>query len=56
MPFSLLLGAPAPALVGYYHDLAGRYDEALAVVAALNMLSALLIFLAPSPKRNVPNP
>ena len=56
MPFSLLLGAPAPALVGYYHDLAGRYDEALAVVAALNMLSALLIFLAPSPKRNVPKP
>lgn len=50
MPFSLLLGAPAPALVGYYHDLAGRYDEALAIIAALNVLSGLLIFLAPSPK------
>ncbi len=52
MPFSLLLGAPAPALVGYYHDFAGRYDEALAIVAALNVLSGLLIFLAPSPKGN----
>ena len=54
MPFSLLLGAPAPALVGYYHDLAGRYDEALLIVAALNVFSGLLIFLAPAPKRTVP--
>jgi cyanate permease len=54
MPFSLFLGAPAPALVGYYHDLAGRYDEALVIVAALNVFSGLLIFLAPAPKRTVP--
>ena len=51
MPFSLLLGAPAPALVGYYHDLSGRYDEALLIVASLNVLSGVLIFLAPAPRR-----
>ena len=51
MPFSLLLGAPAPALVGYYHDLFGRYDEALLIVASLNVLSGVLIFLAPAPRR-----
>ena len=51
MPFSLLLGAPAPALVGYYHDLSGRYEEALLIVASLNVLSGVLIFLAPAPRR-----
>ena len=50
MPFSLILGASAPPLVGYFHDVSGRYDEALIVVAGLNVLSGFLIFFAPEPK------
>jgi len=54
MPFSLLLGASAPWLVSYYHDKVGNYDGALMVVAGLNVLSALLIALAPPPGATAP--
>ncbi len=50
LPFALTLGALAPWLVSLYHDQVGRYDGALLVVAGLNVLSGLLIFLAPPPK------
>ncbi len=49
MPFAWGLGALAPWLVSYYHDLYGGYDGALLVVAGLNVLSGLLIFLVPPP-------
>lgn len=51
MPFAFGLGAIAPWAVSYYHDLVGQYDGALLVVAALNVISGILIFLAPPPKR-----
>jgi len=51
MPFSLTLGAVAPWAVSYYHDVAGTYDGALLVVAALNVVSGILIFAVPPPKR-----
>ncbi len=49
MPFVLALGAVAPWLVSYYHDVAGQYDGALLVVAALNVFSGVLIFFVPVP-------
>ena len=55
MPFSLLLGAIAPWAVSYYHDLVGAYDGALLVVATLNVLSGILIFLVPPPRRPSPS-
>ncbi len=51
MPVSLMLGALAPWLVSYYHDQVGQYDGALLVVAGLNVISGVLIFLAPPPRR-----
>lgn len=51
MPFALTLGAIAPWLVSFYHDQVGQYDGALLVVASLNVLSGILIFLAPPPRR-----
>ena len=51
LPFALALGAMAPWLVSYYHDVVGVYDGALAAVAALNVLSGILIFLVPPPRR-----
>ena len=49
MPFTLALGAVAPWLVSYYHDVFGAYTGALLTVAALNVSSGVLIFLAPKP-------
>jgi MFS family permease len=51
LPFALALGAAAPWLVSYYHDVAGSYDGALLVVAGLNVFSGVLIFFAPPPRR-----
>ena len=53
MPFALTLGAIAPWAVSYYHDLVGAYDGALLVVATLNVLSGVMIFMVPPPKRRV---
>jgi len=50
LPFALALGALAPWLTSLYHDRVGEYDGALLVVAALNVLSGVLIFLAPPPR------
>lgn len=50
MPFAFALGAIAPWAVSYYHDVQGQYDGALLVVAGLNVISGVLIFLAPPPK------
>lgn len=52
MPFALTLGAIAPWAVSYYHDVVGAYDGALLVVATLNVLSGLMIFLVPPPRRD----
>jgi hypothetical protein len=53
LPFALLLGAAAPLLVSYYHDLTGAYTGALLVVAGLNVLSGLFVQLIPPPKGRV---
>jgi cyanate permease len=51
MPFSLILGALAPWLVGVYYDNYLQYHGALLVVSTLNIFSGFLIFLAPPPKK-----
>ena len=51
MPFALTLSALAPWLVAIYRDSMGAYDGALLTVATLNVISGLLIFLAPAPKK-----
>lgn len=51
MPFALTLGAIAPWAVSLYHDQVGTYQGALLVVAALNVLSGVLIYLVPPPRR-----
>ena len=53
MPFSLALGAPIPWLVSYYRDFTGGYHEAFFAVAALNILSGLMIFFVPKPRRSI---
>ena len=49
LPFTFALGALAPWLVAYYRDQMGSFDGALLVVAGLNVLSGVLIFLTPPP-------
>ena len=51
MPFALTLSALAPWLVAIFRDSMGTYDGALLTVATLNVISGLLIFLAPAPKK-----
>ena len=51
MPFTLLLGAIAPWAVAYHYDVSGSYDAALMVVAGLNVLSGLLIWSVPPPRK-----
>ncbi len=51
MPFALVLSALAPWLVAIYRDGMGTYDGALLTVATLNVVSGVLIFLAPAPKK-----
>jgi OFA family oxalate/formate antiporter-like MFS transporter len=51
LPFSLVLGAGAPLIVSLYFDRVGNYDGALYTVAALNVLSALLLLFIPKPGR-----
>jgi len=52
MPIALLLSAPAPWLTSWYYDLSGNYTGAIAVVAAINVLAAVLIVLIPAPGRS----
>lgn len=54
LPFALILGAGAPLLVSYYHDVTGTYTGALLVVAGLNLLSGVFVQLIPPPKLAVP--
>ena len=49
LPFALTLSALAPWLVGYHHDLYGNYVLAFILVAGLNMLSGILIYLVRPP-------
>lgn len=51
MPFALALSAIAPWLVSVYRDTLGVYDGALIIVAILNVMSGVLIFFVPPPKR-----
>ena len=53
MPFALALSALAPWLVAIYRDTMGTYDGALLTVATLNVVSGVLIFLAPAPTKVV---
>jgi len=53
LPFAFALGAVAPWLVSVYHDRVGEYDGALLVVATLNLISGLLIFLVPPPRKKM---
>ncbi|MDP6377498.1 MAG: MFS transporter [Pseudomonadales bacterium] len=50
LPFSLLLGAGAPLLVSYYHDLMGTYFGALMAVAVLNVSSGVMLAFIPGPR------
>ncbi len=52
LPFALAIGASAPLLVSYYHDLYDTYQGALGVVAGLNIMSGLLILLVPPPDKD----
>ncbi len=54
MPYALALGAAAPWLVSYYRDVSGEYDGALMIVAGLNVMSGLMIFLVPPPQQKPP--
>jgi len=50
LPLALIIGAPAPLLVSYYHDMYGTYQGALMAIAGLNVMSGLLIVMVPRPK------
>ena len=49
LPFALTLSALAPWLVGYHYDLYGNYVLAFVIVAGLNVLSGILIYLVRPP-------
>ncbi len=54
LPFALTLSALAPWLVGRHFDIYGNYIAALTVVALLNIVSGVLIYLVKPPaKKNV---
>jgi MFS family permease len=54
LPFALILGAGGPLLVSIYFDAVGNYDGAFYAVAALNVLSAILLLFLPPPWRDTP--
>lgn len=49
LPFSLLLTAGAPLATSYYYDVVGNYYGAIMLVAAANLLSAVMILAIPNP-------
>ncbi len=49
LPFSLIFAAGAPLAVSYYHDVIGDYVGALLIIAAANLVSAVLILKIPKP-------
>lgn len=49
LPLALLISAPAPWLTAWYYDVSGGYSGAIALVAAANVVSAILILLIPAP-------
>jgi MFS transporter, OFA family, oxalate/formate antiporter len=51
MPFALIIGASAPLLTSMYFDVVGNYYGALLTVAILNVMSAVMIYLIPRPRR-----
>ena len=56
LPFALTLSALAPWLVGYHYDLYGNYVLAFIIVAGLNMLSGILIYLVRPPNLDQKQP
>ncbi len=56
LPFALTLSALAPWLVGYHYDLYGNYVLAFLIVAGLNMLSGILIYLVRPPNLDQKQP
>jgi cyanate permease len=51
LPFSLVLGAGGPLFTSAYYDALGNYDGALLTIAALSLLSAVLILMVRRPSR-----
>ena len=51
MPFSIMLTAGAPLATSYYYDVFGDYNGAILIVAAANMLSAVLILFLKKPNQ-----
>jgi MFS family permease len=51
LPFSLVLGAGGPLFTSAYYDAVGNYDGALLAIAALSLLSAVLILMVRRPSR-----
>jgi MFS family permease len=49
LPFALAISASAPLAVAWYHDSAGSYPDALAVVAALTCGAATLMLFLRTP-------
>ena len=56
LPLALVISAPAPWLTAWYYDLNGNYSGAIALVAAANVLSAILILLIPTPNPGARSP
>lgn len=51
IPFSIMLTAGAPLATSYYYDVFGDYNGAILIVAAANMLSAVLILFLKKPNQ-----
>jgi sugar phosphate permease len=51
LPFTLLFTAAAPLATSYYYDVVGNYNGAILLVAAANLLSAVMILAIPHPGR-----
>jgi OFA family oxalate/formate antiporter-like MFS transporter len=51
LPFSLALSASGPLLVSLYYDSHGNYNGAFLIVAALNLVAAVLMLFVPRPTR-----
>jgi MFS transporter, OFA family, oxalate/formate antiporter len=52
LPFTLLFTAAAPLATSYYYDVVGNYSGAILIVAASNLLSAVMILAIPNPAKN----
>jgi MFS family permease len=56
LPFTLVIGAGAPLVASIYFDRVGNYDGAFFVVAAMNVISAVMLLFVERPVRKAPVP